>query len=195
MPDGDVISRGVRFAWRASYEGVRGGDSVAVVAGRLTKSVALVLRRSGGLPDLVAAGILVGRVQSGEVTPETGLDMARSLGRGPGIGAMPLLEATQRCLLRDPTDVEPIFAIAEEVLHVIVDAEFLGRLSPDLVGERFDGVAEAAEYIADCHSALQAPFRDMARKLVLHPDAQGLRAAPVRRRRRSTLELLSQSLT
>lgn len=196
MPDGDVIKRGVRHAWRAAYEGLSTGGSDADVRGLVAKGLTASLRK-WGIPPHAEAVSLVGDAWSRRVSESEA--MARVAGVVGSVGGTrnaALLEiAVKRAILVGPTGARPEQAVVEAYLNAELDAELMAKIRPTMLesGEREPSTVE--ETIARWTEESQEPITRIAQQLIKDPSGRALRAPPSRRgARKNTSEMLDEAL-
>lgn len=196
MPDGDVIKRGVRHAWRSAYEGLSSGGRDADVQGLVAKSLTASLRKRG-LPPIAEAASLVRDAWSGRVAQWEALDrVAATVGALGGTRAAAMLDvATRRAILDGPSGALPEQAIAEAYLNVLVDADLIAKVRPALLENVDVEPQDVEEVLTRWTQEIQEPIQGIAQQLVADPTGDTLRAPPSRRRvRKNTATMLDESV-
>lgn len=196
MPDGDVIRRGVRYAWRAAYEGLSAAGSHADVRGLVAKGLTASLRKQG-IPPYERAASLIADVWNGRISQLDGLAQAAStVGSVGGTRSAALLEtATRRAIVDGPTGARPDQAVVEAYLNASVEAELMAKVRPAMLenGEREPATID--ETIARWIEEAQEPIRRIAQQLVDDPNGRSLRAPTSRRgARKKTSDMLDEAL-
>lgn len=196
MPDGDVIKRGVRHAWRAAYDGLSSGgadlDARGLVAKGLTGSI-----RKWGMPRYVEAASLVDDAWNRRVTGNEALArVATVVGTVGGTRNSALLDvAVKRAIIAGPTGAHADQAVVEAYLKAEVDAELMAKVRPAMLesGERDPAAVEQA--IARWIEESEEPIRQLAQQIVADPSGRALRAPPSRRgSRKNTAEILDETV-
>lgn len=196
VPDLDKLPRGVRSGWRQVADAVLGRHDPLTVAERIEKAAARSLRSSPdieGLFDLADA--LDGAWRAGSTRPveavvsrlgcraTTGVlsafvDKARSLAAGgpPALGPLP----------------DPLGVLAESGIERMAWKLCLGPLEPTVTPRVFVSNSEFVRYADDC--LRQVRVGELGRRLTEGGCTGDVRAPRTRRKRRSTAELLHESL-
>jgi hypothetical protein len=158
MPDLDRLPRGLRPAWRAVADALRGQQPPSVVGDAVEKALARTIRRTGGLywvMDLAQA--VAACRQQGSLVPLEKLTASLEPTRATGVGGA-FIDAAWTLAATD--DVHPE---AESTLHTLVrtglermvDKLCVGPLEPDLVPAVFPSATAMATYIEECLSEVQ----------------------------------------
>lgn len=182
MPDGDVIERGVRFAWRPAYEGLSAGRSDVDARGLVVRSLAASLRKDR-VPTITHAAALLADVWNGRVSVSEGLRrVAATVGSVGGTRNSAMLDvALRRAIAAGPTGALPDQAVYESYLNAKVDADLMAKVRPALLESgRLEPVA-VEEIINGWTAEIQELIRRIAQQLVSNPSAKELRAPPSRR--------------
>lgn len=194
MPDGDVISRGVRFAWRSAYEGLQAKESVKVVVGRLAKAIARSLRVSGGLPSFSDVAVIVRHVRTGELSPADAFTELRRLDlRSDSHRALVIREA-QRCIVSPPNDIDAARDLANGIVSGLAEAQVLSKAVPRLVSDGIASQSDALVYLQRVREAALPDFARIAEQLAANPVGQHFRAPSHRGVRKSTSDMLDDSI-
>ena len=196
MPDGDVIKRGVRHAWRGAYESLAAGGPDADVRGLVAKGLTASLRKSG-MPANADAAALVDDVWNRRVSQTDALARVASVvGSVGGTRKSALLElAVQRTIIAGPTGAHADQAIAEAYLNAEVETEFLAKVRPAMLESRQHDPSSIEQRIARWTEEIQEPIRRIAQQVLEDPSGQALRAPPSRRAtRKTTAEILDESV-
>lgn len=196
MPDGDVIKRGVRHAWRPAYEALSSGGLDADVRGVVAKSLTASLRKRG-LPPIAEAASLVGDAWSGRMTESEALDrVGATVGAVGGTRSAALLDvAVRRAILDGPSGALPDQAVAEAYLNELVDADLMAKVRPALLENVDVEPQDVEEVITRWTQEVQEPIQRIAQQLVTDPSGVTLRAPPSRRGvRKNTATMLDESL-
>lgn len=202
MPDGDVISGKVQHRWRSAVSRLRSGASPQEVAVHANRALSDTFRTNGGLGGSTEYGAVIEARARGELSLAESRRRAQEIYRSQEPTEFALLthQAVKRLLAAsfsttvslDPGTISVIQAVCTELLN----AELFERVRPDLVGEAFPDHEAFDRFIEQCHASLAEPIARISASLTLNPTATGLRAAPVRRRKRrqATESLLDQSI-
>lgn len=196
MPDGDVIKRGVRHAWRAAYECLSTGGSDADIRGLVAKGLTASLRK-WGIPPYAEAVSLVGDAWNRRVSQSEAIArVAGVVGSVGGTRNAALLDvAAKRAILTGPTGARPEQAVVEAYLNAELEAELMAKVRPAMLesGEREPSTVE--ETITRWTEESQDPIARIAQQLIRDPSGRALRAAPSRRgTRKNTAEMLDEAL-
>jgi hypothetical protein len=193
MPDGDVISRGIRFAWRSAYEGLQAQDTPEVVAGRLSKAITRTLRVNEGCPSFEAHVEVLEKCARGELTHREAFVAIRTVRVEKDALGSAVAQAAMRCL-SSPADVDPRHDLARAVAAEVVEAHLLAKAVPMLVEDSGIRPADANRYVDSCRLALEADLLRIANQIAATPEGRRYRAPARRRQRRSTAELLNEAI-
>lgn len=194
MPDGDLIGKGIRFAWQSAYEGIQSLSSPTLVGVRISKAVTRTLRVAGGIPAFGAAVELVTRARAGELPPRVAYSIARNLAAPTSRLRMVMAQAVARSLAEPPRDVDVAHAVAKTIIEELVKVELLSKASLSLVEDGIANPDSADHYLARCSDAVLPDLERIADQLVRQPTGKHFRAPPHRRHRKTTKDLLKQSI-
>lgn len=196
MPDGDVIRRGVRHAWRPAFEGLCGGHEGPEARRAILRSLTQALR-TRGLPSLGEPIRLLGEHWSGQVSQAEALGRAASASRSVGGNReSSLLEtAISRVIATGPMGSRPAQALIEAYCHTLVAAELMAKVRPALLEDATRRPSEVEARISAWTQSVEGPIRQLAQQLEADPTGSQLRAPPTpRRRRRATADLLDETV-
>lgn len=195
MPDGDVIRRGVRHAWRPAYKALRSGESGVDAKGFIGRSLSAALK-SHGIPHLREAADLVQNVWTGRISTTDAMRRTASVsGVAGGTRVNSLLDAALRfAIVGGATGARADQAVAESFLKTLVDADLLSKLRPAMLEDHGRTPAEVEAIVAGFAADADEAIRAIAQQLVADPTASQLRSPPSRRRRKRTVELLDESV-
>lgn len=195
MPDGDVIKRGVRHAWRGAYEGLSGGGADADVRGLVAKGLTGSVRK-WGVPAYVDAAALVNDAWNQRLSRDDALARVGAVaGSVGGTRHSALLDvAVRRAIIAGPTGSRADQAVIEAYLSAEVDTELMAKVRPAMLesGEREPG--EIEQTIARWSEESQEPIRQIALQIIEAPIGKPLRAPPSRRARKTTAEILDETV-
>lgn len=196
MPDGDVIKRGVRHAWRGAYEGLSAGGPDADVRGLVAKGLTASLRKCG-VPAYADAASLVADAWSQRVSRNDALARVSAVvGSVGGTRNAALLDiAVKRAIIAGPTGGRADQAVMEAYLTAEVDAELMAKVRPAMLesGEREPGTVE--QTISQWTEESQDPIRQIARQIIEAPSGKALRAPASRRgSRKKTAQILDETV-
>jgi len=195
MPDGDLIKRGIRYVWKAAYEGLGERAQPNVVASRMAKAVTRILRVSHGVDCLDAAAELVDDAHSGRISAQQAYAELRTLrSANPALRDI-VAQAAARSLFAQQSPEGCRSELSVAVIHEIANVGLLSKATPALVqdGVAHD-VADARGYVRECRDAAHRDFSRIAAQLATTPVGDGYRAPPHRRRTVSTAVLLNESI-
>lgn len=191
MPDGDVISRGIRFAWRAAYEGLQGQDKPEIVAARLSKAISRTLRVNEGCPSFTSQLQVLMKYRGGELSQgEAFIAIRRVRVEKDALGNI-VAQATMRCLT-SPSDVDPRHDLARSIAREIAEAHLLAKAVPRLLEETGMQAADAQRYVDSCRLALDADVERIASQIAASPEGKRYRAPTHRRKQKTTEEILNE---
>ena len=195
VPDGDVIRRGVRHSWRSAFRALSAGGAGVDVQGFIGRGLSASLK-AHRMPPIGDAATLLGRVWTGAITVADGMrQVAGASGITGGTRANALLDdAIRRAIVAGPTGARPEQAIAEEFCAVTVDTELFSKLRPALLEHGEHTPAEVESIMTDMSQTADPSVRRIAQQLIVDPSAAQLRSPRSRRRRRSTVDLLNESI-
>lgn len=196
MPDGDVIKRGVRHAWRGAYDGLAGGGADADVRSLVAKGLTGSLRK-WGVPVYADAAVVVDDAWNGRISRDDALArVAGVVGSVGGTRNAALLDiAVRRVIIAGPTGSRPDQAVLEAYLNAEADSELMAKVRPAMLesGERDPSAAD--QLIARWSDEIQEPIRRIAQQLVNDPTGQELRAPTSRRStRKNTAQILDETV-
>lgn len=196
MPDGDVIKRGVRHAWRAAYESLSAGGADADVEGQVARGLTASLRKRA-IPSYEEAASLVADSWNHRVPQSEALArVPNAVGSIGGTRAAALLEvAVQRVILGGPTGANANQAIVEAYLNAEVDAELMSKVRPAMIEGGQHDPSTVEETIARWTEAIQKPISKIAKQLIDDPSGRALRAPRSHgQKRRNTVEILDEAV-
>jgi len=193
MPDGDLIRRGIRFSWKAAYEGLQAHEDASVVASRLIKAVARALRVANGVDCLDQATAVLTRFRSGESDRAEAFAASRRLASSnPRIAAV-VEQALRRCIASSPVDIEPKHEMCIAIVNEVAQVELLSKARAALVEDGVvSGASSADRYIEDCRDKARVGFENLAGQLAAEAVGQKFRAPPSRTPRKTTPALMSE---
>lgn len=196
MPDGDVIKRVVRHAWRGAYERLAAGGADADVRGLVAKGLTGSLRK-WGVPGYAEAAALVEDAWNQRVPQSDALArVATVVGSVGGTRKAALLDvAVKRAIIAGPTGARADQAVLEAYLNAELDTELMAKVRPAMLesGERDPSSVE--QTIARWIEESQEPVRRIAQQLINDPTGRELRAPPSRRgRRQNTAQILDETV-
>ena len=215
MPDQDRFERGFAPGWRKAYRLAKGGiASEAEIADACISALAHCLRQSGGCPSLQdIVNVLQSFVQGGAARPSLSVagghalteafEALRRIERQPEghratrvavRAAMSLLVRSSREGGLPDSEAGPTQVLAEQTCMDLVDHHFFGRARAYLVGERFTSFHEARAWEQTVKKAMSLGVQKLAVRLSEDPSAAHLRAPKRTVARRSTRDILNESL-
>ena len=191
MPDLDRLPRGLRPAWRAVADALRGRQPAPVVADAVEKALARTLRHSGGLQwladlaDAVAACHAQGSLQPMEAVA-TNLERSQATGVGGAfLDASWSLAALDDAPGGAPVDLD---GLAARGLERMIEKLCIGPLEPDLVPAVFSSATDLWTYVEQCVAEVQ--LDGLARQLTRSGCTGNVRAPRTRLSKVGTKGLL-----
>jgi hypothetical protein len=216
VPDGDRLERSFAPGWRKIYRLAKGGcSSEAELADACLTALAHYFRQSGGCPGLRdIANVLHSFIpdqaalllpsEAGGSTLSGAFEALRRIERQQGghrttrvavRTAMSMLAHSSREERLHDSDAELTLALAEQTCLGLVDHHFFGRARAYLVGEQFSSFHEARAWKQAVKKAMSLGVQELAARLLKDPSAAHLRAPKRSVARRSTRDILKESLT
>ncbi len=158
VPDLDRLPRGLRPAWRAVADALRGQQPAPVVADAVEKALARTLRHSGGLQWLadLAAAIAACRSE-GSLRPMEEMVANLDRSRATGVGGAFLDAAWSLAavdVVREGTAPD-LDGLVSQGLERMVEKLCIGPLEPDLVPAVFSSTTDLWTYVEQCLSDVQ----------------------------------------
>jgi hypothetical protein len=192
MPDDDRMPRSLGGGWRRVLKAIQAREPQEAIAYHVAKATAETLRRTHGIPDLPALSARLHRATVGG-SSDHGDDE-------DGYRALPAHIPTR--LARRAVDVlaavmkdhlalsSPDSAAQMLARRVVADVAYtfgLDRIAPVLVASGYSH-SELRRQFEDI--TLSNPLSELARRLLAHPDATGLRAPGQRRPKLGMADLM-----
>lgn len=195
MPDGDVIRRGVRHAWRGAYEGLAGGGADADVPNLVAKGLTASLRKRGAPPYSDEAA-LVEDAWNQRLPRDQALErVARTVGSIGGTREAALMDvAVTRAIIAGPTGASASQAVVEGYLNAEVDAELMAKVRPAMLEVAGADPAAVENTIVRWTDESQEVIRRIAKQLIDNPSAEELRAPRSRSPRKNTAQILDEAI-
>lgn len=196
MPDGDVIKRGVRHVWRASYESLSAGGADADVRGAVSKALTGSLRK-WGIPAYADAAELVHSAWNQRLSQRDALaQVASAVGSIGGTRNAALLEiAVKRTIIGGPTGARADQAVLEAYLNAEVEAELMAKIRPAMLESGKHDPSAVEQTVSRWTEETQEPIRRIAQQLIDDPTGRSLRAPPSNRRtRKNTAQMLDEAV-
>lgn len=189
MPDDDKLPRSLSARWRRVLKAFRAGESQEAIEHYVAKATAETLRRTHGVPELpVLAGQMYlaaapGYAADGSCRRARSAHIPTRLARQ----AVDALSAVmkERLALTSPETAAQL--LADRVVADVMYAFGLDRMAPVLMGDGFDPVELRRRFEGIAQSN---PLRELAKRLLAHPDGSGLRAPGQRRPKLATADLM-----
>lgn len=194
MPDGDVISRGIRWAWRPAYEGIQAHAPATIVASRVAKAVARSLRTTGGVPAFNRVVDLVRQRQDGRLSDQDLASGLRRLRREDRLVTHTIIHAATRCAALLPPGADTQKALASTIVHELARVELFDKARVSLVEDQLADADGADAYVAECVDASKVDLGKLADQLARSPTSSRFRAPAHRQPRVSTADLLNRSI-
>ena len=199
MPDGDVLSSRVSFAWRPALSLMRGGSAGPAVSPRIAKALVKSLKLRGGIAGLASYGGLVQAMSRGELSLSVARTEARQIGQARlSPNELLVRRAVERCLKETSRPLaadEAQQRIVVGVCHAIMNAELFELARPTLVEQCFASHDEFDGFVVECEALLRPVIERISEQLLSDPSGGTLRVLHNRRRDRvSTEALLTRSV-
>jgi hypothetical protein len=191
VPDLDRLPRGLRPAWRAVADALRGQQPAPVVADAVEKALARTLRHSGGLQWLAdLADAVVACHSQGSLRPMEVVVANLERSRATGVGGAFLDAAWSLAALDDAAggaqaDLDGLVARG---LERMIEKLCIGPLEPDLVPAVFSSTTDLWTYIEQCVAEVQ--LDGLARQLTRSGCTGNVRAPRTRLSKVGTKGLL-----
>lgn len=196
MPDLDRLPRGLRPAWRAVADALRGQQPPPVVADAIDKALARTVRHAGGLQWLVGlAGAVTDCQEQGSLGPLESFTASLEPARATGVGSAFVDAAWSLAAAGEKPDGTPgsvLNTLVETGLERMVDKLCVGWLEPDLVPAVFSSVADLATYVEKCVGEMQT--ERLARQMIRGGCSGDIRAPRTRLSRPGTEGLLHEPI-
>lgn len=195
VPDLDRLPRGLRPAWRAVADALRGQQPPPVVADAVEKALARTVRHAGGLQWLIGLAEAVaschnqGSLESLEAFTAN-LDPARAT----GIGSAFVDAAWSLAAAEDPPRApgRVLDTLVETGLERMVDKLCVGPLEPDMVPAVFSSATDLSTYVETCIGEVQV--ERLARQMTRRGCSGNIRAPRTRLSRPGTEGLLHEPI-
>jgi hypothetical protein len=158
VPDLDRLPRGLRPAWRAVADALRGQQPPPVVADAVEKALARTLRHAGGLQWVIGLAEAVSACnEQGTLGPLEALIGNLEPSRATGVGGA-FIDAAWSLAATDDTPRGALSALDTLItagLERMVDKLCVGPLEPDLVPAVFSSAGDLSTYVEKCVSEVQ----------------------------------------
>lgn len=201
MAERDRFEKGFGAGWLGAFRWARDGTApIEEIADRLVKTLAKDLRTQNGIPRL---GDFLTIIENS--SPATFLDCFDALERivraESGHRHVKIAAEVGKALLvqmpahppKAATDISAQFT--EEVCRAIIENRFFGKAGVPLrVEGKFSNYNESRQWQERLEQLMQPDLKKIADRLILQPDADGLRAPPRRGLKKTTSELLNENL-
>jgi hypothetical protein len=191
MPDDDRLPRSLTGRWRRVLKAFQAGEPHEDIAYHVARATADTLRRTHGIPDLPVLGILLQQAAADGPSNGGSADSPRALPtRVPARlarQAADVLSAVMRDRLALTSPDSAALILARRVVADIAYSFGLDRMAPVLVAGGHSPAELHRQFEMLAHSN---PLGELARRLLAHPDAEGLRAPARRRPKLATADLM-----
>lgn len=191
MPDDDKLPRSLSGRWRRVLKAIQAGEPQADIAYHVARATADTLRRVGGIPSLSALGAQVHQAAIDASAQPGGLARRRDLpAHVPtrlACRAVDVLSAVMKDRLALTSPDSAALLLARRVVADVAYAFGLDRMAPVLLADGY-GHTELRRQFDNL--AQSNPLGDLAKRLIAHPDAVGLRAPGQPRTKLATADLL-----
>jgi hypothetical protein len=195
VPDLDRLPRGLRPAWRAVADALRGQQPPPVVGDAVEKALARTVRHAGGLQWLMELAEAVATCGQGSVGPLESFTANLEPAKATGVGSAFLDAAWSLAAADEPRRdaASALDALVEVGLERMVDKLCVGPLEPDLVPAVFSSSAALSTYVEKCIGEVQV--ERLARQITRTGCSGDIRAPRTRLSRPGTEGLLHEPIT
>lgn len=196
MPDLDRLPRGLRPAWRAVADALRGQQAPPVVGDAIDKALARTVRHAGGLQWLGGlAGAVTDCQEQGSLGPLEAFTASLEPAKVIGVGSAFVDAAWSLAAAGEEPDGTPgsvLNTLVETGLERMVDKLCVGPLEPDLVPAVFSSADDLATYVEKCVG--EAQTERLARQMIRRGCNGNIRAPRTRLSRPGTEGLLHEPI-
>ena len=188
MPDDDRLPRSLSGRWRRVLKAFQAGEPQEDIAYYVTRATAETLRRMHGIPDLPALGIrlhqaaLTGRADHGSGEADS-LPPPSHIPTKRARQAVDVLSTVMKDRLALTSPDSAALMLARRVVADVAYAFGLDRMAPG--GYSHGESRRRYENLAQSN-----PLCELAKRLLAHPDAIGLRAPGRPRSKLATADLM-----
>jgi hypothetical protein len=189
MPDDDKLPRSLSARWRRVLKAFQAGESQEAIEHYVAKATAETLRRTHGVPELpaLAGQMYQAAAPGGAAESSSRRALPAHIPTRLARQAVDALSAVmkERLALTSPETAAQL--LAGRVVADVAYAFGLDRMAPVLMGNGFDPgeLRRRFEGIAQSN-----PLRELAKRLLAHPDGSGLRAPGQPRPKLATADLM-----
>ena len=201
MAERDRFEKSFGAGWLSAFRWSRDGTAPLLEIGdRLVKSLAKDLRTESGIPRL---GDFLTVIENS--SPASLLDCFEALDRivraENGHRHTKIAETVGKSLITqlslnpalDKSEMASLFV--EGVCEAIVENRFFGKAEAPLLTEgKFSNYNEFRQWQEKLEQSIKPDLKKVAERLLLHPNADGLRAPPRRAQKKATSDLLRENL-
>lgn len=191
VPDLDHLPRGLRPAWRAVADALRGQQPPAVVGDAIDKALARTIRCAGGLYWVTElAEAVTACWEQGSFGPLDSLIAELAPARATGVGSSFVDVAWTLAATDDPRreGVSTLDVLVRAGLERMVDKLCVGPMEPDLVPAVFQSAGDFSPYVERCLAEVQ--LDKLARQMTSTRCTGRVHAPRTRLSRPGTRELL-----
>lgn len=195
VPDLDRLPRGLRPAWRAVADALRGQQPPPVVGDAVEKALARTVRHAGGLQWLVGLAEAVATCEGrGSFWPLESFAANLEPAKATGVGSAFLDAAWSLAAADEPRRdaASALDALVVVGLERMVDKLCVGPLEPDLVPAVFSSAADLSTYVEKCIGQVQV--ERLARQITRRGCSGDIRAPRTRLSRPGTEGLLHEPI-
>ena len=159
MPDLDRLPRGLRPAWRAVADALRGQQPPPVVGDAVDKALARTVRHAGGLQWLVGlAGAVAACQEQGSLRPLEAFTESLEPARATGVGSAFVDAGWSLAAAAEEPSGAPgslLDTLVQTGLERMVDKLCVGPLEPDMVPAVFPSADDLSTYVERCIAEVQ----------------------------------------
>lgn len=190
MPDDDRMPRSLSGRWRRVLKAFQAGEPQDAIAYHVARATAETLRRTHGIPELPELGAQLHKAAVAGSADPTG---NRSQGLPAHIPtrlarrAAEMLAAVMKDRLALTSPDEATLTLARRVVADVAYAFGLDRMAPVLMASGYSPVELRSSFENITRSN---PLGELAKRLLDHPDASGLRAPGQWRPKSGTADLM-----
>jgi hypothetical protein len=190
MPDDDRMPRSLSGRWRRVLKAFQAGEPQDAIAYHVARATAETLRRTHGIPELPELGAQQHKAAvagSADATGDRSMGLPAHIPTRLARRAAEMLAAVMKDRLALTSPDEATLTLARRVVADVAYAFGLDRMAPVLMASGYSPVELRSSFENITRSN---PLGELAKRLLYHPDASGLRAPGQRRPKSATADLM-----
>jgi hypothetical protein len=190
MPDDDRMPRSLSGRWRRVLKAFQAGEPQDAIAYHVARATAETLRRTHGIPELPELGAQLHKaavVGSADAAGDRSRGLPAHIPTRLARRAAEMLAAVMKDRLALTSPDEASLTLARRVVADVAYAFGLDRMAPVLMASGYSPVELRSSFENITRSN---PLGELAKRLLDHPDASGLRAPGQRRPKSATADLM-----